>query len=136
MNSFPGGLGYIPRLVRIPKFVVNLSACLLLAGYYSGLGWLGGSMAPAFAQVNLCRIEGPHTLCLETVKRSAKYPWEYRVVVTMDGIPQAPQRYNCRDRVKVNTDGYLEPLKSGGLAQRLCQKLSSFSNPGTSHARG
>jgi hypothetical protein len=120
------------RQARGHPSVFSWLAVLCLGGIVV-ISW---SLGPPPALASICRAEGSHTLCLASVKRSAKYPWEYRVMVTVNGIPQAPQRYNCRDRVKVNAQGYLEPFKPGGLAQRLCQKFSSVSTPGTSRLGG
>ncbi|NJL49151.1 MAG: hypothetical protein HC929_18890 [Leptolyngbyaceae cyanobacterium SM2_5_2] len=43
-----------------------------------------------------CQTLDSHRVCLESIQRSAKYHWEYRVTVSVDGQKQAQQRYDCR----------------------------------------
>jgi hypothetical protein len=43
-----------------------------------------------------CQTLDGHQLCLESIKRSAKYHWEYRVTVSVDSQKQPAQRYDCR----------------------------------------
>jgi hypothetical protein len=46
-----------------------------------------------------CTTLNNQTLCLQTLQRSAKNYWEYRVTLTLNTIPQPPELYNCRDRI-------------------------------------
>jgi hypothetical protein len=53
---------------------------------------------PAFAAI--CRPWHGHEICILSLKRSAKYYWEYRARLTIDGQRQPRTRYNCRDRTQ------------------------------------
>lgn len=48
------------------------------------------------AAASVCRTEGEQKICLVSIKRSAKYFWEYRVVLSIDGKKQAPEKFDCR----------------------------------------
>jgi hypothetical protein len=70
----------------------------------SGFGWwLMAVLAfscclswPATAQAkSRCQQINGQTVCLQSIKRSAKYHWEYRVVVSIDGKVRATKRYDC-----------------------------------------
>ncbi|WP_072621727.1 hypothetical protein [Spirulina major] len=61
------------------------------------LGWFGVQL-PAFAAT--CRPWQGHEICILRLKRSAKYYWEYRAQISIDGNQQPPTRYNCRDRTQ------------------------------------
>lgn len=43
-----------------------------------------------------CHTVAGQRLCLESIKRSAKYFWQYRAVVSVDGQPQPEAVYNCQ----------------------------------------
>ncbi len=73
---------------------------------------------------DICRSQDGHHWCLDAVKRSAKYPWEYRASLRIDGVLQADSiLYNCRDWVKIGTDGYANPFEVNGLGKKLCRAL-------------
>lgn len=44
----------------------------------------------------LCQPIENHQVCVLSIKRSAKNFWEYRVQLSVDGEPQAKERYDCR----------------------------------------
>ena len=50
---------------------------------------------PAMAAVK-CQTVAGQRLCLESVKRSAKYFWQYRAVVSVAGRPQPEAVYHCQ----------------------------------------
>jgi hypothetical protein len=65
-----------------------------LIGLIWAVGLLGWGTEAAAS--NLCRDIQGQSVCIETIKRSAKYVWEYRVVAVVDGKRQAQKRYDCR----------------------------------------
>ncbi|WP_017300734.1 hypothetical protein [Nodosilinea nodulosa] len=75
----------------INAFVAVLAAIL---GLGIVMGWPG--LPPVAAASHVCREVMEQQLCIETIKRSAKYPWEYRVVVSVDGKSRPLSRYDCR----------------------------------------
>ncbi len=58
-----------------------------------------GNPSPVVAAAK-CQILDGHQVCLEAIKRSAKYPWEYRVTVRVDGQKQPEQRHDCRQAIR------------------------------------
>jgi hypothetical protein len=75
-------------------FIVQKIAILLIA-LSLVLGCVMGFSNSAEAQP-LCRNMAEHQVCVESIKRSAKYYWEYRVVVSVDGETRSAKRYDCR----------------------------------------
>ncbi len=57
------------------------------------------------AQAAICRTVNGHSICILKIKRSAKYHWEYRAAVSLDGIARPIEIYNCRDRLWTRQDG-------------------------------
>lgn len=56
------------------------------------------------AAASICHTEGEQQICLVSIKRSAKYFWEYRAVLNINGKKQAPEKFDCR--IEFNkTDG-------------------------------
>lgn len=45
-----------------------------------------------------CQSITDKQVCIETIKRSAKNYWQYRVNLTIDNQKQVTRVYNCRDR--------------------------------------
>jgi hypothetical protein len=86
--------------------VTRVGAHPLVMGFRrSGIGWwLMVLLAfncwlswPATAQAKpRCQPITGQTVCLQSIKRSAKYHWEYRVVVSIDGKARPAKRYDCR----------------------------------------
>ncbi len=86
-----------------------------------GLGLVCGTLVwdtEALASI-LCRSVEGHQVCLETIKRSAKYFWEYRVVVTVDGNRQPSKRYDCR-QPQALSDETAPPLAESHIQQLIC----------------
>lgn len=52
---------------------------------------------PAIEAATCTNIAGKQ-VCLQQIKRSAKYYWEYRVALSVDAQKQPLRVYNCRDR--------------------------------------
>mgnify|MGYP001791194928 CR=1 FL=1 len=93
--------------------------------------WVVAAIALSFisfmppAQANSCYRHNGHEICLNQVKRSAKYYWRYRVQATVDGEPQPPTRYNCRDRRQTPLSGpqkgQSQKFTDLGIGDRLCR---------------
>ncbi len=61
-------------------------------------------VAPAEAAPIHCRTLKEQRVCIEWIKRSAKRYWEYEATVSIAGVAQARQIYDCRSRVIVDKD--------------------------------
>ena len=83
-------------------------------------GWLG---SPGSAQAEFCRTQGGQQICIMDIKRSAKRFWEYRTVVSIDGVKRPWEVYNCSDRVRVDADGWPTPFKTDGPGPLICNTL-------------
>lgn len=79
-----------------------------------------GSLVALPAEASLCRIIQGHTICLLSLQRSAKYFWEYRAVVEIDGEKRPLEVYNCRDRVRVRKDGKVVAFETNGPGELIC----------------
>ena len=76
--------------------------------------------APVEAQS--CRTFNGHQTCAVSIKRSAARYWEYRTVVSIDGVKQPLELYNCRDRTRaLASDGSLVPFLTGKTGDWICQ---------------
>lgn len=71
----------------------------------------------------LCRSVDSHQVCVIKIKRSAKYYWEYRTVVTVDGGKKALEIYNCRDRTVTIKNKYPIRLKPNSIGELICSKF-------------
>ncbi|WP_317110002.1 hypothetical protein [Chroococcidiopsis sp. SAG 2025] len=79
------------------------------------------SLAIAFpAAASVCRTRGGHQICILSLQRSAKNYWEYRAVVSIDGVKGDTEVYNCRERVKVRKDRVVA-FKSGDPGEVVCR---------------
>jgi len=89
--------------------------------YIAGLLLVVLSLAiapPAFA--SFCRQSHDHRICILKIQRSAKYHWEYRATVSVDGVERATEVYNCRDRVKIQPDKTVVPFEAEGAGELIC----------------
>ncbi|MDW8203339.1 MAG: hypothetical protein RML75_19260 [Cyanobacteriota bacterium SKYGB_h_bin112] len=73
------------------------------------------------AQAASCYHLGDALVCIVDIKRSAKYYWEYRVTVTVDGVRQPTVRYNCRDRTRTQPDGTITPITDSDIGHIICR---------------
>lgn len=55
-----------------------------------------GTAQKAIAQQ--CRTVENQEICLVSVKRSAKYYWQYRAVLKVDGKRQPAEKFDCHPR--------------------------------------
>lgn len=72
------------------------------------------------AQASVCRTIKEHSVCILRIKRSAKYYWQYRVVVSIDGVKRPLEIYNCRDRTRVRQDGVVVRFEPDGAGDLIC----------------
>jgi hypothetical protein len=72
------------------------------------------------AEASFCRQLDNHSICIVRIKRSAKNYWEYRAVVSIDGKKKPMEIYNCRDKLRVQSDNITVPFKSNGVGKLLC----------------
>lgn len=75
------------------------------------------------AQASFCRKSNDREICILSIKRSAKNHWEYRAAVSVDGVQQPIEIYNCRDRIKVQKDGTILPFQPHGAGELICSFL-------------
>ncbi|MBW4481617.1 MAG: hypothetical protein KME14_03645 [Tildeniella torsiva UHER 1998/13D] len=72
----------------------------------AGLVWAVSllSWVEAASASILCRDVAGQEICLESIKRSAKYAWEYRVVLKVDGQTRPIKRYDCRQQTELDPE--------------------------------
>lgn len=87
-----------------------VGAMLLAVVLAVGLG-----SSPAAAALT-CRTVGEQRVCLESVKRSAKYFWQYQAVVSVDGTALPLQAYDCRQAPAVQPTLATTPTADDGTA--------------------
>lgn len=72
------------------------------------------------AEAAFCRNLNDHVICILSIKRSAKYYWEYRASVSVDGVTYPIEVYNCRDRIKTKLDGTTVSFEPNGAGELIC----------------
>ena len=90
-------------------------ALLLLFTLFLGI-------APS-VEASSCRNYNDHLICILSIKRSAKYNWEYRAAVSVDGVKKPIEIYNCRNRVRIQKDRTVVPLEQDGAGEFICSLL-------------
>ena len=79
------------------------------------------------ANAATCQNIRDREVCLLKLKRSAKYYWEYRATISINGKKQPERFYDCRDRYYTESDGFKMYLKSDDpLAQSVCRLYKKF----------
>lgn len=76
--------------------------------------------APLPAEASLCRHSNDHSICILSIKRSAKNYWEYRVAISIDGVEKPMEVYNCRDRIRIDQDGNIVPFQDNDPGEIIC----------------
>ena len=76
------------------------------------------------AEAATCRNLDGHSICILRIKRSAKYYWEYRAAVSIDGKKKPIEIYNCRDRTKIRQDKNIVPFANNGAGELICSLFS------------
>jgi hypothetical protein len=77
--------------------------------------------ATAAGATIFCREVGDRSLCITSIQRSAKNYWEYRAAVRINGIERPIELYNCRDRIRVQSDGASVPFEPDGAGNFVCR---------------
>ncbi|WP_315789585.1 hypothetical protein [Fischerella sp. JS2] len=72
------------------------------------------------AEASVCRDLQGHQICIISIKRSAKNYWEYRAVVSVDGVKRPLEIYNCRQQNKVEEDGTIVPFDEVDPGKLIC----------------
>ncbi|HEY9665419.1 MAG TPA: hypothetical protein V6C91_01380 [Coleofasciculaceae cyanobacterium] len=72
------------------------------------------------AEASVCRNSSDHSICILSIKRSAKNYWEYRATVSIDGVERPIEIYNCRDLVRVRQDGTVVPFEPHDPGEFIC----------------
>ncbi len=100
------------------KIVVKIVACCFLCSiiYWSAIA------LPAEAA--LCRQLDSHRVCIVKIKRSAKYHYRYRTVVSIDGKKQPLVVYDCRERTITKKNKYPIPFKVNSAGNLVCSLFS------------
>lgn len=70
-----------------------------------------------------CRTVTNQIICLQKIKRSAKYPWEYRVNLSINGKKQDLALYNCREKIRILKDKTIMTFTEVDLGTFICQHL-------------
>lgn len=87
--------------------------------------WLANYSAAAKTQTVPCYTSEGHNICLESLRRSAQRYWEYRAVISVDGVTQPLELYNCRNRTRtLPSDGSTVPFLTGKTGDWVCQVLN------------
>jgi hypothetical protein len=60
-----------------------------------------------------------HSVCLISIQRSAKNYWEYRVKLSINGVVQPVEVYNCRDRLRVSKHNTIS-FAADGIGEKVC----------------
>jgi len=72
------------------------------------------------AEASVCRNYDEQQICIVDIKRSAKNYWEYRAIVSIDGVKKPLELYNCRSRNAVKKDGKVVPFGEKDPGQFIC----------------
>ncbi|HEY9693546.1 MAG TPA: hypothetical protein V6D15_15155 [Oculatellaceae cyanobacterium] len=76
------------------------------------------------ADASFCRNYNNRSICILSIQRSAKYYWEYRAAVSIDGVERPIEVYNCRDRTRLSKDGNLAPFEPNGAGDLICNLIN------------
>jgi hypothetical protein len=71
-----------------------------------------------------CRIYHSREICIISIKRSAKYYWEYRAEVRVDGQRRPLEKYDCRRQERIKRDGRHFPFEPSGAGDYICKTLN------------
>lgn len=113
LSSFAFGINF--RLVK--SFWSSFLKLLILLG----LAISFNSIVVVAAEASTCQQLNHHEICLVKLKRSAKYYWEYRAVISVDGQKQPLEIYNCRDRLHTNRYKNIVPFRDDGVGKLVCR---------------
>ncbi|HLP88040.1 MAG TPA: hypothetical protein VK184_05465 [Nostocaceae cyanobacterium] len=74
--------------------------------------------SPALAVV--CRHYEGQEICILSIKRSVKKYWEYRAAVSLDGVEQPVEVYNCRGKFTIQKDGQVVQFTKNSPGTMIC----------------
>ncbi len=78
-------------------------------------------------QASVCRNLQGHQICIISIKRSAKNYWEYRAIVSVDGVKRPLEVYNCREQNKLEADGKIVPFDNIDAGRLICRYFQNQS---------
>ncbi|MFE4105302.1 hypothetical protein [Almyronema epifaneia] len=81
------------------------------------LGLLMATPAQAFSH---CQNVAGQQICILSLKRSAKYYWQYRAEISVDGVKLAAAVYDCRRQVQIRSTGEAVPFQANGPGFLIC----------------
>ncbi|KOR37309.1 MULTISPECIES: hypothetical protein [Planktothricoides] len=76
------------------------------------------------AAAAFCRNYKGNSICILSIERSAKYYWEYRAAVKVNGATRPVEIYNCRDRTRTKADGKIVSFEKNGAGNLICTVLN------------
>jgi len=118
MSLFPISHSLFPKTTKqmyiypVKNAIIKFITLLLLLTFSLAI-------APP-AEASFCRNSNDHSICVLSIKRSAKNYWEYRVVISIDGKKQPLEVYNCRKRIKINRQGDIIPFQTNSPGEIIC----------------
>ena len=72
------------------------------------------------ASASTCRYDHGHDICILSIKRSAKKYWEYKAVISVDGVKSPRLIYNCRGSFKIQPDGKVLQFAEHDPGKLIC----------------
>ncbi len=75
------------------------------------------------AAAAFCRNYQGNSICILSIERSAKYYWEYRAAVKVNGTNRPVEIYNCRDRTRTKANGTVS-FDKNGAGDLICTVLN------------
>ena len=89
------------------------------------LAWIvlvvGLTIAPSPSlAADICRTIDQRTVCIVTIKRSAKNFWEYNAAVSINGKRGPKEPYDCRSKIKTNPDGSITRFGKNSIGSQSC----------------
>ena len=70
---------------------------------------------------DICRTIDQRTVCIVTIKRSAKNFWEYNAAVSINGKRGPKEPYDCRSKIKTNPDGSISRFGKNSIGSLVCR---------------
>ena len=102
-------------------FCRRLLSCLLISTI-AVVGVLSLGQGAIAAESERCQTIAGQEICVESLRRSAKYYWQYRAVLKIDGKRQPTEIFDCHSRtLKMTGD---RPSASEKKRQFVCGLLS------------
>ncbi len=75
------------------------------------------------AEASSCYHYYDNEICILSIKRSAKYHWQYRVSVNVNNITYPLEVYNCRRKIKTQQNGQQIHFKVNGAGEFICKMV-------------